>query len=56
MTCVVCGDRLDRKRGARAGRCGTCANYRYQKGVDRSKELIVKLTERDIERERSRRR
>lgn len=56
MTCAICGDRLDRNRGARAGRCGTCSTYRYRHGKDRSEGLIVKLTERDIERELMRRR
>lgn len=56
MTCRICGDRLDRRRGARAGRCGTCATYRYRHGADRTDELVIKLTERDIERELARRR
>lgn len=54
--CAICGDQLDRNRGARGDRCGTCSTYRYRHGTDRSHNLIVKLTERDIERELVRRR
>jgi hypothetical protein len=53
--CVICGDRLDRDRGARGERCGTCATYRYRHGADRPFKLVVKQTERDIERELRRR-
>lgn len=51
MTCTICGDHLDRTRGARAGRCGTCSTYRYRHGHDRPHHLIVRLTKRDIDRE-----
>lgn len=54
--CIVCGDRLNRNRGARAGRCGTCATYRYRRGTDRTEDLVIKLTERDVERQLLRRR
>lgn len=53
MTCVRCGDRLERDRGARGQRCGTCSRYHQRHGTDRPEHLIVKLTERDIERELS---
>jgi hypothetical protein len=53
--CIHCG-RLDRNRGARAGRCGTCATYRYRHGKDRPHDLVIKLTKRDIEQEYLRRR
>ena len=56
MTCTICGDRLDRNRGARAGRCGTCATYRYRHGAERPFDLVIKQTEKDIEREHARRR
>lgn len=32
-------------------RCRTCYEYRRRHGVDRSDELIIRLTERDIEQE-----
>lgn len=51
MTCHVCGDLLDRTRGARGTRCGTCTRYRTRHGHDRPLELIVRLTQRDIEKE-----
>lgn len=54
--CVICGDRLDRDRGARGHRCGTCAAYRYRHGTDRPDALIIRLTMRDIERELIRKR
>ena len=47
--CVVCGDQLDRNRGARGHRCRTCDTYRRRKGTDRPDELIMRLTRRDIE-------
>lgn len=56
MNCVRCGDRLDRTRGARGDRCGTCARYRTRHGTDRPDHLIIKQTERDIDRELTRRR
>jgi len=55
MRCEVCGDQLERNRGARAGRCGTCSTYRYRHGKDRAQHLIARLTARDIERELARR-
>lgn len=54
--CVICGDRLERHRGARGDRCGTCDTYRRRRGHDRSHDLIIRLTERDIERASTRRR
>jgi hypothetical protein len=51
LTCVVCGDRLERARGARGKRCGTCSRYFTRHGVDRPVELVIRLTERDIARE-----
>jgi hypothetical protein len=48
--CAICGDQLDRNRGARGERCGTCSTYRYRTGLDRPHDLVVKQTERDIER------
>jgi hypothetical protein len=56
LTCTNCGDQLDRNRGARAGRCGTCSTYRYRHGHDRPLDLIIRLTKRDIEQELTRRR
>jgi hypothetical protein len=56
VTCTICGDQLDRARGARAGRCGTCSTYRYRHGHDRPLDLVVRLTEQDIDRELIRRR
>lgn len=56
MTCSVCGDRLDRDRGARGRRCGTCSRYRQRNRADRPEGLVIKLTERDIEQELTRRR
>lgn len=50
-TCCVCGDRLERRRGARGRRCGTCAKYRARNGHDRPFDLVARLTQRDIERE-----
>lgn len=50
MTCRVCGDQLDRNRGARGHRCGTCSRYHQRHRTDRSEDLIIKLTEKDIER------
>jgi uroporphyrinogen-III synthase len=49
--CAICGDKLNRARGARGARCRTCYAYRRRHGHDRPLELIVRLTERDIERE-----
>lgn len=53
--CIVCGDTLDRHRGARGPRCGTCATHRYRHGVDRTEAMIIRLTQRDIERALTRR-
>lgn len=53
--CRVCGDRLERHRGARGGRCGTCSRYHQRHGTDRPFELIARLTEKDIERGLTRR-
>ena len=53
--CRVCGDRLDRSRGARGQRCGTCTRYHQRHQSDRPEGLVIKLTERDIEREMRRR-
>lgn len=50
--CVVCGDpKLSAK-----GRCGTCYQFFRRTGSDRPHQLIVRLTEKDIERELLRRR
>lgn len=54
-TCIICGDALHRHRGARAGRCGTCATYHYRHGHDRPHHLIATLTQKDIERALTRR-
>ena len=51
--CAICGDTLDRDRGARAGRCGTCTKYRSRNGTDRPDDLVIKQTQRDIERQHS---
>lgn len=51
MSCIICGDSLERRRGARGERCGTCSRYRTRHGDDRPFELVARLTERDIERE-----
>lgn len=53
--CIVCGDRLDRRRGARGDRCGTCDRHWHRHGTDRPDDLVIKLTERDIERALTRR-
>ena len=52
--CVRCGDQLDRDRGARGGRCGTCSRYHQRHGTDRPDHLIIRLTEKDIERQLTR--
>jgi hypothetical protein len=48
--CTICGDHLDRTRGARGDRCRTCDTYRRRRGTDRPDDLVVKQTQRDIER------
>jgi hypothetical protein len=48
--CIICGDTLARHRGARAGRCGTCATHWYRHGTDRTEAMIIRLTQRDIDR------
>lgn len=54
--CVICGDQLDRHRGARGDRCGTCTRYRQRNSTDRPEGLVIKLTERDIEKALSKQR
>jgi hypothetical protein len=54
--CVICGDNLDRHRGARGERCGTCSRFRTRNGRDRPETLVSRLTEKDIERTTMRRR
>lgn len=54
--CIVCGDTLERARGARGERCRPCRQYLYRTGRDRPWELVARLTERDVERELERRR
>lgn len=51
MTCHVCGDP---KTVAKA-RCHTCYEYRRRTGTDRSEKHVIRLTERDIEKDLARR-
>lgn len=53
--CTICGDQLHRHRGARGDRCGTCSRYHQRHHTDRPEHLIIRLTEKDIERELTRR-
>lgn len=52
MRCIICGDSRIRARR----RCATCLQYLRRNGRDRPFELIVRLTERDVERGLARRR
>ncbi|MGH3476008.1 MAG: hypothetical protein ACRDQD_04135 [Nocardioidaceae bacterium] len=47
MSCRVCGD----PKTVAKDRCHCCYEYRRRRGTDRAEHLIMKLTERDIERE-----
>ncbi|MGH3476009.1 MAG: hypothetical protein ACRDQD_04140 [Nocardioidaceae bacterium] len=49
--CVVCGDRLDRARGARGRRCATCTRYRQRHGHDRPLALVEKFADRKLQQE-----
>lgn len=44
--CLVCGGPAIAKE-----RCRTCYEYRRRHGTDRPEELVIRLTELDIERE-----
>ena len=50
--CSICGD----ARVVAKDRCGTCYEYARRNGTDRTHDHIARLTQRDIEREATRRR
>lgn len=45
--CIICGD----PKTVAKGRCGCCYSYWRRNGRDRGFELIIRLTEKDIEAE-----
>lgn len=47
MSCRICGD----TKTVAKDRCHCCYEYRRRTGVDRSEKHVVKLTERDIEKD-----
>lgn len=51
VSCLICGD----PRTVAKNRCRCCYEYRRRTGADRAEDLIVRLTERDIERELAKR-
>lgn len=50
--CAICGD----LKTVAKDRCPTCYQYQRRTGTDRSEKLVIRLTERDVERELSKHR
>lgn len=45
--CRICGD----PRTVARSRCGTCYQFLRRRGFDRTERHVIKLTEKDIERD-----
>jgi hypothetical protein len=51
VSCVRCGD----PKTVAKGRCHCCYEYRRRTGTDRTEDHVIRLTERDIEKDLTRR-
>lgn len=51
MPCTICAD----PKVVAKGRCMTCWKYHRRNGCDRTEEHMIRLTERDVEKDLQRR-